>query len=189
MLHGGYKIEAIWMNDHIYLASLYLKSGVWLPHPDERIHILYFHAVAFYKVVFHEDYTSTKYHTSSSVFSGIFIFQNFLILSNDISCCINSQYMELLRTYHSNFFSIVSLLWRTMLYRAKYCLYRVVVPNHIYPHFFWNLGVNVSKNGPGGEKWSQLTNTGTNIEIPNLNDPNGKKCFFVSIGPAQNVSP
>jgi hypothetical protein len=44
MLHGGYKVEATWMTDHIDLAKRHWKKSVLLFRFGDKKHISFFYA-------------------------------------------------------------------------------------------------------------------------------------------------
>jgi hypothetical protein len=44
MLHGGYKVEATWMTDHIDLAKRHWKKSVLLFRLGDKKHISFFYA-------------------------------------------------------------------------------------------------------------------------------------------------
>jgi hypothetical protein len=74
MLHIGYMVKPIWMSDHMDLASLTLKNKWLIVSSWCRRHTLYFVPIVVHKLVFSEDYTSTKIAHKTLVFNIIFIF-------------------------------------------------------------------------------------------------------------------
>jgi hypothetical protein len=94
-LVGGHRLEAIWMIDHIDLAKRQWKnrclivSSWW-----QKIHLVLPCQFRFTRLSLVRITPRRRYHAKILVFSGIFIFQIFLLLSTGISDWIIALYKE-----------------------------------------------------------------------------------------------
>jgi hypothetical protein len=180
ILHGGNKVEATWMTDHIDLGKRHWKnkclivSSWW-----QKIHSLLPYQFRFARLSLNKITPLRRYHPNTFIHNEIFNFQSLLLLtlSIDTSGKIRALYMDATEnipfscrfqrnsscsscnwmfakrwsktfkatslcpdksllnvTDGGELFIIltrVSLLWRTMLYRARYCFRRVALPSYL----------------------------------------------------------
>ena len=92
---GGYKLDAIWMADHIERAKLHSKNKCFIVSScGQNIHFVLPCQFRLTRLSFVRMTPLRRYHVNTLILSGIFICHIFLLSSTGTSECTKALYME-----------------------------------------------------------------------------------------------